>query len=399
MWRERERDDIDESVVKVVVVMRRGSSLCRDTTTNNNVASILRKEYDHPSTVTTHLALTLVQLIFALMHTLANPALKHVPSFAFCTLRLACAMPFLWLFARLEKETREKEMTWREQFGWVIPMGTFLGAAYVLVFVCNERSGAIAVASVQPLMPVCTAMLSFAFGLERMGVLKAFGCALGFVGTVLAVRAHRIFDEVGPSVADVLLLLLQTCSYSLYVVMVVKATKSGLKNHGMTFLFRATVFGWTGIFFAGGLKQIFIDIDWENEVPAYAWGGILFSGFGSAVIAHGINSWAITRVNGVLPTVYSGVQVAFTVLFGLTFLDEKLEAIQFAGIAITVVGVYCVARSRADEREEETRLSSSSATSIADPVGEDEHKRKREQEHSVVVTAPDAVPHRPSLDQ
>ena len=54
-----------------------------------------------------------------------------------------------------------------------------------------------------------------------------------------------------------------------------------------------------------------------------------FSGFGSAVIAHGINSWAITRVNGVLPTVYSGVQVAFTVLFGLTFLDEKLEAIQF----------------------------------------------------------------------
>ena len=127
------------------------------------------------------------------------------------------------------------------------------------------------------------------------------------------------------------------------------------------------------------------------------------SGFGSAVIAHGINSWAITRVNGVLPTVYSGVQVAFTVLFGLTFLDEKLEAIQFAGIAITVVGVYCVARSRADEREEETRPSSSSsssfATSTADPAGEDEHKRIREQEHSVVVTAPDAVPHRPSLDQ
>ena len=131
---------------------------------SSSLSSILRKEYDHPSTVTTHLALTLVQLIFALMHTLANPALKHVPSFAFCTLRLACAMPFLWLFARLEKETREKEMTWREQMWWVIPMGTFLGAAYVLVFVCNERSGAIAVASVQPLMPVCTAVLSFAFG-------------------------------------------------------------------------------------------------------------------------------------------------------------------------------------------------------------------------------------------
>ena len=206
-----------------------------------------------------------------------------------------------------------------------------------------------------------------------MCFLKAFGCLLGFAGTVLAVRAHRIFDEVGPSVEDVLLLLLQTCSYSFYVVMVVKATKSGMKNYGMTFLFRATVFAWTWIFFAGGLKQIFIDIDWENEVPAYAWGGVLFSGFGSAVIAHGINSWAITRVNGALPTVYSGVQVAFTVLFGLTFLDESLEAIQFAGIAITVVGVYCVARSRAEEREE---IISSSSTSKRRKRNDDPNRRR-----------------------
>ena len=394
--RERERSDARETKRTVSVW---GNSLIMN---SSDIKTRLRKEYETPSTCTTHVALTLVQLIFALMHTLANPSLKHIPSFAFCTLRLAIALPFLYFFGQMEKPTQTKDISWKQRF-WFVPMGTFLGIAYLLVFVCNERSGAIAVASVQPLMPVCTAMLSFAFGLERMCFLKAFGCLLGFAGTVLAVRAHRIFDEVGPSVEDVLLLLLQTCSYSFYVVMVVKATKSGMKNYGMTFLFRATLFAWTWIFFAGGLKQIFIDIDWENEVPAYAWGGVLFSGFGSAVIAHGINSWAITRVNGVLPTVYSGVQVAFTVLFGLTFLDESLEAIQFAGIAITVVGVYCVARSRAEEREEiissattETKTETETTTPTANA------QRQKDDDDvelvELVVAVPDAVPHRPSLD-
>jgi drug/metabolite transporter (DMT)-like permease len=349
-------------------------------TASRPLNEFVKREYDNPSTITTHLMLTLVQLIFALMHTLANSSLEYIPSFAFCTLRLACALPFLGLFAYLEKKTQIAQMTNREQL-WIIPMGTFLGIAYLLVFVTNERSGAIAVASVQPLMPVCTALLSFLFGLEPMGVLKAFGCALGFAGTIMAVKAHKILDEVGPSVADVMLLLLQTCSYSFYVVMVVKASIK-LKNFGMTFLFRATLFAWTWIFFVGGLKAIFIDIEWA-KVPTHAWGGVLFSGFGSAVVAHGINSWAITRVNGVLPTVYSGVQVAFTVLFGLTFLNEDLESLQFVGIAITIVGVYCVARSRVNEKRTTT-----TANTLSSEPGIDAD--------DILVFAPDIVPHRPT---
>ena len=126
-------------------------------------------------------------------------------------------------------------------------------------------------------------------------------CLLGFA-TVLAVRAHRIFrrgwsvcrGRVAVTVANVFVFVLRRDGG--------ESDEEWDEEYGMTFLFRATLFTWTWIFFAGGLKQIFIDIDWENEVPAYAWGGVLFSGFGSAVIAHGINSWAITRVNGVLPT-------------------------------------------------------------------------------------------------
>ena len=129
-----------------------------------------------------------------------------------------------------------------------------------------------------------------------------------------------------------------------------------------------------------------------------------FSGFTSADIAQGVNSWAITRVNGVLPTVYSGVQVAFTVLFGLTFLDESLEAIQFAGIAITVVGVYCVARSRAEEREEIISSATTTETTETETTTPTADAQRQKDDDDVeelvelVVAVPDAVPHRPSLD-
>ena len=168
---ERERSDAREKTKRTAILSVWGNALI--IMNSGDIKTRLRKEYETPSTCTTHLALTLVQLIFALMHTLANPSLKHIPSFAFCTLRLAIALPFLYFFGQMEKPTQTKDISWKQRF-WFVPMGTFLGIAYLLVFVCNERSGAIAVASVQPLMPVCTAMLSFAFGLERMCFLKAF---------------------------------------------------------------------------------------------------------------------------------------------------------------------------------------------------------------------------------
>ena len=95
-------------------------------------------------------------------------------------------------------------------------------------------------------------------------------------------------------------------------------------------------------------------------------------------------------------------------LFGLTFLDESLEAIQFAGIAITVVGVYCVARSRAEEREEilssaaaETTTETTEATEATTPTADAQRQKDDddvEELVELVVAVPDAVPHRPSLD-
>ena len=88
--------------------------------------------------------------------------------------------------------------------------------------------------------------------------------------------------------------------------------------------------------------------------------------------------------------------------FGLTFLDESLEAIQFAGIAITVVGVYCVARSRAEEREEIISSATTETTETETTTPTADAQRQKDDDDvelvELVVAVPDAVPHRPSLD-
>ena len=70
-----------------------------------------------------------------------------------------------------------------------------------------------------------------------------------------------------------------------------------------------------------GVRGLVRRVEWST-LPAHAYLAVLYAGIMSSCFAHGINSWAISHVSGVLPTVYSGVQVIFTVILADIFLDE-----------------------------------------------------------------------------
>ena len=92
-----------------------------------------------------------------------------------------------------------------------------------------------------------------------------------------------------------------------------------------------------------------------------AWGAVLYAGLASSCLAHGLNSWAISKVQGILPTVYSGVQVVFTVLFAYAFLGHPVGWDRAAGSAVTVFGVYLVSRAKFAEAERNERDGESAA--------------------------------------
>lgn len=315
----------------------------------------VQRQYRDPSPLTCHLALLLVQCLFAGMHVTASPALRHIPPFGFCALRLVLALPFLAYLAWGEGGRWFRGVEWL----WNIPMGVAIGTAYSLVFVCNARSGAIATAMVQPLMPICTTLLSAALGVERVTLGKAAGLAVATVGTAVTLR---VFTNVhlGPSPLDAFLLIMQANSYAVYVVLLTLALKRAKKPDladdepssappgPMKYLFVSTAVAEV-VIASVGAKGLARDVRWRS-LPASAVAGVLYAGIASSCFAHGINSWAISKVEGILPTTYSGVQVIFTVVFAWIFLGEAVGWDRAAGSAATVAGVYVVSRAKERER-------------------------------------------------
>lgn len=287
--------------------------------------------------IVNHAALWAAQMIWASMHVFSNRALSSVPPTAFCAFRLALGLPFLAYSARREGGRVPLGPLVR----WSIPMGVAIGCAYLLVFVANERSGATLVASVQPIMPVSVALMSSALGLEPMGRMKALGVLVTTVGTITALRAYEVFQADGMNFVDAVCLLSQTNSYACYVVMLGLTTKR--YPYPLLWLFTATLVAEIGITLIG--IPTFRSFD-ARSVPASAWGAVVFAGIGSSVIAHSLNSWAIARVKGVLPTVYSGVQVIFTIILASIFLDERFSWDRGVGVGVTILGVLLVAKAK-----------------------------------------------------
>ena len=246
-----------------------------------------------------------------------------------------------------------------------------------LVFVCNARSGADATAMVQPLMPVCTTVLSAALGLERVSHGKALGLVVATAGTSLTLRVYTV--NVGPSPLDAFLLVMQANSYAVYVVLLtlalrrVRGSRQEKPPGPMLFLFASTLAAEV-VIGSVGLRDLVYDVDWVG-MPAEAYWAVLYAGIGSSCFAHGINSWAISHVNGILPTVYSGVQVIFTVIFAAIFLGEAVGWDRAFGSAVTIAGVALVSRAKLEESKQQTLSGPGAVTGSASSGGGDDGGR------------------------
>ena len=342
--------------------------------------------------------MVLVQALFAGMHTTASPALKYIPPVAFCALRLLLALPFLGWLAHREGGRWFKP----KDFLFIVPMGAAIGTAYALIFVCNNRSGPNVTSMVQPAMPICTTILSALLGLETVTSGKAVGLVIATAGTAVTLRVLEI--KMGASLVDAVLLLTQANAYAVYVVLLTlvlkqlddeerrnkvegnrekaeraqagestasqESEKTVDEEHQtqtspsppgpMRFLFAATVVAEIGVV-GFAVEDLARNIEW-GQLPLVAIGAVLYAGLASSCLAHGLNSWAISKVQGILPTVYSGVQVVFTVVLSFLFLGHPVGWDRAAGSAVTVFGVYLVSRAKFSERKPTRKRTENVAT-------------------------------------
>jgi drug/metabolite transporter (DMT)-like permease len=242
--------------------------------------------------------------------------------------------------------------------------------------------------------------------------------AVATVGTATTLRVLEI--EPGASLLDAVLLLTQANAYAVYVVLltlalkrldaqlradllkkekekeketalsersddvrssVASSTKVAAPPGPMRFLFAATVVAEVGVA-AIAAEDLVENIEWAS-LPPVAWGAVLYAGLASSCLAHGLNSWAISKVQGILPTVYSGVQVVFTVLFAYAFLGHPVGWDRAAGSAVTVFGVYLVSRAKFHEQHRKT--SEEDDASVSDDASAHLRVRRTSVDHIAVA--------------
>ena len=334
-----------------------------------------RRQYVTWSPVTRNSAMVLVQGC-AGMHTTASPALEYIPPVAFCALRLLLALPFLGYLAHREGGRWFRGYEW----AWPVPVGRSHAARGSSL---SATSGAAlrraSDARWAARVPICTTIRAQRSAWSRWARAKRRSAA----PWPSSITDHRRLRRAGchPRRArrsDAVLLLTRGRGVRGGVVLLTLALKRLDARHRaeeregplrlderessgkarellappgpMRFLFAATVVAEAGVVgFAA--EDLVANIEWAS-LPPLAWGAVLYAGLASSCLAHGLNSWAISKVQGILPTVYSGAQVVFTVLFGQAFLGHPVGWDRAAGSAVTVFGVYLVSRAKFAERNE-----------------------------------------------
>lgn len=201
--------------------------------------------------------------------------------------------------------------------------------------------------------PVFTAVLAGATGMDELTVPKVGGALLAFVGVTLVVTGGQAVAIGGSPVGSLLTLGAAAC-WAVYTVWATRVVR-GITPLQLT---AWTVVAGALVLAPFGAAEALAARSTPLAVDAAAIAGLLFSGMLAAAIANVFVMHAITLIG---PTRVSAGQFLVpggALVLGALFLAEPVGAVQVAGGAIIVVGVWMTRRASLVPARVRARLSS-----------------------------------------
>jgi drug/metabolite transporter (DMT)-like permease len=301
--------------------------------TRANLAKEARPVEVPPSFGLTDLLMVLTTMIWGANVTVIKVSFTQMPPHAFNLARfLVAAM----LFAGLIWRSGEGFSVSREDWPRVIFLALAGITLYQVFFITGlSRTAASLVSMANAMTPIFIALLSTAFGFERLRWTGWLGIALsvvGFYGIVFG-RPNG-FSLKGGEVGGVFLILLAGLMWAFYTIFARPVLKkmSALKLAGLTNII-GTIF-----YLPFALKE-FSRADF-SKVTAWGWAGLLYSA--SLALVFGFVIWyrSVEKVGGARTGVYSNLTPVFGVLSACLFLGEKITWLQVLGALVIFFGVY-----------------------------------------------------------
>ncbi|RFT16303.1 MAG: Permease of the drug/metabolite transporter (DMT) superfamily [Candidatus Saccharicenans subterraneus] len=234
---------------------------------------------------------------------------------------------------------------WRSREGFAIsrkdlPRVVFLALTgitlYQVFFITGlSRTSASLVSMGNAMTPIFIAVLSTAFGLERLrwtGWLGIVLSVIGFYGIVLG-RPNG-FNLKGAEVSGVFLILLAGLMWAFYTIF----ARPVLKKISPTKLAGLTNIIGTAFYLPFAWRE-FSRADFSRVTPG-GWLGLVYSG--SLALVFGFVVWykSVERVGGARTGVYSNLTPVFGVLSAVIFLGDRISWLQVLSALVIFFGVY-----------------------------------------------------------
>ncbi|MSP61264.1 MAG: DMT family transporter [Myxococcales bacterium] len=281
-----------------------------------------------------YLALLAVQILFASLGVAAKIALRQVPPPALVVIRLCFgAAVFLGLWA-----ARGRERVARADLARIALYAVFGLIANQLLFIEGlSRTTATNAVVIGASIPVFTVGVAVVLGRERVTVWKLAGLAVALAGALAITGAARFEAGGGRMMLGNLLVLANSLSYAIYLVL----TRSVLTRYrALTVIAFTFLFGALGSlpFGAAPLARS------AAALSPRTWAAIAYIVVFPTVGTYLLNAWALARAPSSLVSIFIYLQPLVGVLLAALVLDERPQVMTavagaaiFAGIALVVV--------------------------------------------------------------
>jgi drug/metabolite transporter (DMT)-like permease len=279
-----------------------------------------------------HAALVWVQITFGGFHVFGKYVLGHVEPFAVAGIRVLGATPLLLLLAWAVERTLPK---WRD-LPWLAALG-FLGVFgnQLLFMVGLKQTTAINAAIMMPVIPVFTAAIAAAFGVERISARRAAGVGLAVFGALVMLNPLRFETERALFIGN-LLILVNCLSYSGYLV---------LQRPVLRRLPPFTTVAWTFVFGGAGVLAVtwrsVLEVEYA-ALPKMVYLGLAYAVFIQTTINYAVQMWAMNKSTPTLVSAYKTLQPVSAAVLAAIFLNETLgitEAVAFLAIVSGLIVV------------------------------------------------------------
>ena len=283
-----------------------------------------------------HLCLLGANVIYSINYSVAKDVLgSHIQSSGFILLRAVCAMVLYWLtslFMRYEKIAKEDRLR-------LFFCGVFGVAVNQLLFFKGLSLTSPINASI---MMVCTPILVVVMGYfamtEKFSKLRIIGIVTGLAGAVFLILNPAQGRQMGLVNWGDLLVLLNACSWGLYLIIVKPLMQ---KYHTITVIKWVFLTGFI-IVLPFGYHQL-IAVDWHRMSNKIYW-EILFVVFATTYLAYILNTYSLKNLSSSVAGTYIYSQPLLTALFAVMMGKDQIDFVKIIASLMIFSGVYMASR-------------------------------------------------------